>query len=503
MKDKIEVIRKLGHDIGLLYVEDNFGLRHNMTKLLSKVFKNVITAEDGEDGYNKYLEYKPKIIINDILMPKMNGFNMIKKIKASDEGEKIIVLSAYDDKKYLHVAIELGVYRYLQKPVKINDLVKSLHDAVVQISEEENQNLFLKQIQNIFNYQNNIVVMMDAKGEFLLCNKRFEEFFGVENLSEFREKYPDIDKLLLEHKEFLFSTKHSHWYEKVVKNHGDLFHTKIKNKDGDVRHLILKSREVPEKEGYSVLSFDDVTELNLMSLFDSESAQNDLHEQNTKSILNLMRVIQNNSAEVKIHNFYKGLTIVNPAVIAKITDTAVTMKTANTQLKIVNLTKFMTISSEIFPKNVICRGIKDIDVDNQSITISDMNFGSQNITDRKYIRLEPDAKHTCTMFYKDIKIMGDSRIVDISEVSVKIEIFALPAGMSVGDKVKVSMSLDMNGRLIPITTDGEIYRIDENPKSYYVIVLYELMQQKRKDLTEYMAVRQMALIREFKRMNIM
>jgi len=106
------------------------------------------------------------------------------------------------------------------------------------------------------------------------------------------------------------------------------------------------------------------------------------------------------------------------------------------------------------------------------------------------------------VFYKDTKIIGETRIIDLSEAASKVEIFVLTVGIAVGETLKISMNLDLNGKVISITTDAEVYRIDENSKNYYVVMLYDLESKKRKELTDYIAVRQMALIREFKQLNI-
>ncbi|WP_373001366.1 response regulator transcription factor [Sulfurimonas sp.] len=206
--DRIKTIEKLLADIKLLYVEDNLGLCDNIQKLFERVSDNFIIANDGKEGYRKFLEHELKIVITDINMPKMNNV---------------------------------------------------LYDTILSINKEENRRLLLNQPQNIFNYQNNIAVMM-FEGNFILPNKRFLEFFGVDTLDEFNEKF-NMDKLLLEHKEFLYSSDSESWYEHVIKSFGTLFHTKIENHKGIKRHPILKSR--------------DVTDLNLMSLFDSGSANKD------------------------------------------------------------------------------------------------------------------------------------------------------------------------------------------------------------------------------------
>jgi YesN/AraC family two-component response regulator len=501
MKEKLEDIKRFAGSMSLLYVEDNAGLRVNVEKLLNRVFGKVITADDGEHGYKTFDAMKPNIIITDINMPNMDGFAMIKKIIANEPECKIIILSAYDDKEQLHTAIDLGVFRYLSKPAKVPELVEAIYDSVVAIHKEETRRLFLNQIQTIFNYQNNIVIMM-YEGKFILSNKRFLEFFKVEDLESFQNKYSDIDSLLLEHKDFLYTTPSATWYETAVANPGKLFHTKIINHKGEMRHLILKSREIPQKYGHSILSFDDVTELNLMGLFDSKRADSDLMNQDKKAIIAFLKIIKDNSSEVKIHNFYRGLSIVNPAVISEITEDEVTFKTANPELKIVNIMKFMTLSSEIFPKSVICKSIKSIDFDNQTIVVNQMSFAQRSVVDRKFIRLEPEEKHGCTLFYRNVKFLGDVKIIDISEASIKIDINALPPGMIVGETVKISINLTLHARFILITTDATILRIEENAKSYYVVLIFELSIDKQNSLKEYLVNRQMALIREFKQIGI-
>lgn len=500
MNDKIETIKKLSKNIKLLYVEDNIGLCDNMKKLLEKMVDDVVVAHDGDDGYIKFLQHKPKIVITDLNMPGLNGFEMIKKIKAIEPECKFIVMSAYDEKKHLYKAIEIGVSRYLNKPAKVPNLIDALHDTLLSIHHDEDRRIFLNQLQNIFDYQNNIIVMMH-NDKFILPNQRFLEFFGIDTLDEFTNNF-DLDKLLLEHKEFLYSSDTEPWYKTAIDNPGKLFHTKIKNNKGENRHLILKLRNVPEKDGHSILSFDDVTELNLMELYDSESANSDTLAQNKAAVLDLMKIVKDNSAEVKIHNFYKGLTIVNPAVVTDITDDDISLKTVHSQLKIVQLTKFSTMTSEIFPQSVICKSIDRIDHDNQTITINNMSFSPRTATDRKYIRLEPGADQSCSLFYKQIKFTSDTTIVDLSEVSAKVEINALPAGMAIGDSVNLLMNIKINSKPTSISTEGTLFRIDENRRSYYLVLIFELDAKKKKTIKEYIANRQMELIREFKKLNI-
>jgi len=436
-------------------------------------------------------------------MPKINGFEMIQKIKSAEPNTKIIILSAYNEPEQLYKAIELGVFRYLHKPAKVQDLVDAIYKAVKAIEEDENRQLLDNQLQSIVNYQTNLVAMINKK-DIILSNQCFLDFFGVDDLESFYNIHNDIDSLLLEHKEFLYTTvtpSRKSWVDEVALHPGKLFHTKMKNAQGEMRHLILKARKVPDKEECLVLSFNDVTELNLMKLFDKNATTNDELIHDKKTIMSFIKIVKENCAELKIHNFYKGLTIVNKAVVVDLTEDAVTLKTANSQLRIVSLTKFMTISSEIFPKSIVCKSIKKIDFDEQKLVIEDMAFTSRSAVDRKYIRLEPEANHTCALFHNDIKITAKMKIADVSEVSAKVEIDNLPPGMHLDTTVKLVMQFTLHAKQFSIVTQARIYRIDENKSSFFVVVLFELQPKEHLEIKEYLVNRQMALIREFKKMD--
>ena len=251
-------------------------------------------------------------------------------------------------------------------------------------------------------------------------------------------------------------------------------HHWLKNAQGEMCHLILKSRKIPDKEEWHVLSFDDVTELNLMQFFDKKATTNDELIHDKKTIMSFIKIVKENCTELKIHNFYKGLTIVNKGVVVDLTEDAVTLKTEIAQLRIVNLTKFMTISSEIFPKCIVCRSIKKIDFDEQKLVIEDMVFTSRSAVDRKYIRLEPEVNHTCALFYNDVEVPTEMKIADVSEVSAKVEVDILPPGIDINKTVKLTMKFTLHSKPLTIITEASVYRIDENKNSFFVVVLFEL-----------------------------
>jgi|GEM_PF-4112114 len=81
----------------ILYIEDEDNIRKNAIEYLSYLSDFVYEAKDAFEGYEKYLQIKPDIIICDILMPKLNGLQLIEKIRQNDLDTQIIVATARVD----------------------------------------------------------------------------------------------------------------------------------------------------------------------------------------------------------------------------------------------------------------------------------------------------------------------------------------------------------------------------------------------------------------------
>ncbi|MBN2871224.1 MAG: response regulator [Campylobacterales bacterium] len=495
MKEQIDRLKQLFSDFSILHVEDNRGLRENMEKVLKHFCTHVWCVENAYQALEVYSEHTPKILIVDLHIAGMDGFELINRIKSRETAVKIIVLSAHSEKEHLIHAIELGVFAYLTKPTKLHEVLDTLERTAESLIEEENRQILQTLLHDVFHYQNNLLLMFDADVP-IMANQRFLDFFGVDSLKKFLLT-KDMDKLLLEHDNFLYTDADKQWLKEVFENHGKLFHTKMQDQHGDFRHLILKSRDIPQKEMYTILSFDDVTELQLMAIFDSKTHSEDKQMQEMSTILKLFKIVQDNAAQVEIHNFYKGLSITNPAVIVQNDSEGIVLKSSFTQLKIIQFAKEMLITSEIFPEPVWIKAVPAINFEDQTITFTHMEFAAKSACQRANVRLEPEQKHTVTLFFKGRKVPGDVRIVDISICSAKIEMDAIPAGMSLDDVVEINMVLSSRQPMI-IHTKGTLYRIDELKRSYHLVLLFELQGTDLKHMTEYMLERQMALIREFK-----
>lgn len=129
----------------ILVVEDEVKARESMINILSERFSKVIGAQNGDEGLKKFKKFKPDLVITDIAMPIMDGLDMAREIKEISDDVPIVVLSAYSEKERLLRSIDIGIDKYLIKPVDIEKLFKVLDyligekieaNMLVKISEE-------------------------------------------------------------------------------------------------------------------------------------------------------------------------------------------------------------------------------------------------------------------------------------------------------------------------------------------------------------------------------
>ncbi len=113
-------------NIPILCIEDEDGIREVIVDTLKYYFDEVYEAKDGEEGYEVYLDYKPKIILSDIEMKNCDGIEFVKRIRKDDPHTTIIILTAYSNEEYLIDLINLNVNHFILKPLNLKKLNEAL-----------------------------------------------------------------------------------------------------------------------------------------------------------------------------------------------------------------------------------------------------------------------------------------------------------------------------------------------------------------------------------------
>jgi len=122
----------------VLIVEDDGSLLKVLAAGLGDKEFKVLTAKDGEEGLEVGLNEKPDLILLDLLMPKMDGITMLKRLRDgdSDWGKKVkvIILTNLEDQDKLAAAVENRVYDYMIKSNwNISDVLKKVRTELKYI----------------------------------------------------------------------------------------------------------------------------------------------------------------------------------------------------------------------------------------------------------------------------------------------------------------------------------------------------------------------------------
>ncbi|NOR53432.1 MAG: response regulator [Candidatus Aminicenantes bacterium] len=126
----------------ILVIDDDPLIRKTLSSHLTKEGYEVLQAENGEEGFQKYKESFPALVILDIRLPDMDGLEVLSKIKNKNRNAYIIIMTAYDDMKTTVEAIKLGAFEYLVKPLDYVELDLTINKAF-QIRSLENKISYL------------------------------------------------------------------------------------------------------------------------------------------------------------------------------------------------------------------------------------------------------------------------------------------------------------------------------------------------------------------------
>jgi len=114
--------------IRILLAEDHAVVRESIARFLEKEpdFEIVAEAGDGEQTVQLASKLKPDVIVLDVAMPKLNGIEATKQIKAKEPSTAILILTAYDYDQYIFALLEAGAAGYLLKDISGRELINAI-----------------------------------------------------------------------------------------------------------------------------------------------------------------------------------------------------------------------------------------------------------------------------------------------------------------------------------------------------------------------------------------
>jgi DNA-binding response OmpR family regulator len=107
----------------VLFAEDELALAHIVRESLEERGFKVTLCADGEQAYRQFVKQKPDILVLDVMMPEIDGFELAKKIRETDKTIPIIFLTAKSQVKDVIKGFELGANDYLKKPFSVEELI--------------------------------------------------------------------------------------------------------------------------------------------------------------------------------------------------------------------------------------------------------------------------------------------------------------------------------------------------------------------------------------------
>ncbi|HWZ14351.1 MAG TPA: response regulator transcription factor [Mucilaginibacter sp.] len=107
----------------VLFAEDELALAHIVRESLEVRDFKVTLCSDGESAWHQYIRQKPDILVLDVMMPKMDGFELAKRIREKDKITPIIFLTAKSQVKDVIAGFEIGANDYLKKPFSVEELI--------------------------------------------------------------------------------------------------------------------------------------------------------------------------------------------------------------------------------------------------------------------------------------------------------------------------------------------------------------------------------------------
>lgn len=192
----------------ILIVEDDESIRDILQAFIQQNGYAVVCAADGIEGYNLFVRENPQLVILDIMMPRMNGYDLLAKIRMSSD-TPVILLTALGKEQEQARGFDLQADDYIVKPFSHTILIKRI-EAVLRRNKRDNP-------------PDDIIRHGEVELRKNSCEIRFRD-----EVIDFTPKEYELIKFMLENQDHVFTRNHlldilwgEEYYgnEKIIDNH--------------------------------------------------------------------------------------------------------------------------------------------------------------------------------------------------------------------------------------------------------------------------------------------
>ena len=185
--------------IAVLYVEDEPITRSAVARMLKRRVETLYEAENGKEGLELFKRHRPNIVISDIRMPVLDGIEMSKEIKLLDKNSKIILTTAHSDASILLDSIEVGVDKYILKPLDMDTLYAAMDQCAETVMlERQIQQQNIEKDQLIVKLQEALENVKKLSGLIPICS-------NCKKIRNDEGYWKQIEGYISEHSEARFS----------------------------------------------------------------------------------------------------------------------------------------------------------------------------------------------------------------------------------------------------------------------------------------------------------
>jgi putative nucleotidyltransferase with HDIG domain len=248
----------------VLYVEDNEDLRGYVSAMLSRLGHRVVLASDGQEGLERLSEAEPAVVVSDVMMPRLDGYELLARIKGSDHTRHIpvIMVTAKSEEESKIEILEHGADDYIAKPLNIRELDARIRNLCTMQKYQQAlaraEELQKRMSELAMSFSQSLEMRDQYTGEHswdvLDLGTMIAEELGLEVDEQFRDALllHDVGKLGIPDRILLKNDRLTTEEWEVMKRHAELGADLLRKFDSfhDIAEVILAHQEHYDGTGY-------------------------------------------------------------------------------------------------------------------------------------------------------------------------------------------------------------------------------------------------------------